>query len=81
MLAAHPDAVLPVTIGHRMLPSVLARLNPGDEDFPDRFAPGVPDLEPPVLKDLVQFRHPAVDPVYVSPRLQRPKHEHRARIP
>ena len=80
VFAAHPDAVLPVTVRHRMLPSVLTRLDPGDEDFPDRFAPGVPDLEPVVLEDLVQFRHPAVDPAHVPPRLQRPKHEHRNRI-
>ena len=45
MLAAHPDAVLPVTVGHPMLSSVPARLDSGDEDFPDRFAPGVPDLD------------------------------------
>ena len=61
-----PGCRSPVTVGHRMLLSVLARLDPGDEDFSDRFAPGVPDLEPIVLEDLVQSRHPAVDPVYVS---------------
>ena len=80
MFAAHPDAVLAVTGGHWMVLSVFPRLDSGDEDFPDRFATGVPDLEPIILKDLVQFLHPAIDPVHVPPRLQRPKHEHRTRI-